>query len=198
MDHSGGALSMLEAMDVGWVSSSLPASHPVIEASREHRRCEAGQHWEWDGVRFDMLHPSPVSYETQARKPNTISCTLKVTLDVNSSMLLTGDIEAAQELELLGRAPEHLLSTVLLAPHHGSGTSSSPAFLEAVSPELALFQVGYRNRYQHPKREVFERYAELGIRRLRSDESGAVTLRFGRELEVIDFRKQRARYWHGR
>lgn len=198
MDHAGGALSMLEAMDVGWVSSSLPASHPLIEASREHRRCEAGQHWEWDGVRFDMLHPSPISYEAKARKPNTISCTLKVTLDVKSSLLLTGDIEAAQELELLGRAPEYLRSTVLLAPHHGSGTSSSLAFLDAVAPELALFQVGYRNRYQHPKREVFERYAELGIRRVRSDESGAVTLRFGRELEVIEFRNQSARYWHGR
>jgi competence protein ComEC len=79
----------------------------------------------------------------------------------------------------------------------GKPTSSTVRFLETVKPELALFQVGYRNRYPHPKPEVFERYRELGIERIRSDESGAVTLQFGATREVIEYRSQHARYWYG-
>jgi competence protein ComEC len=196
-DHSGGALSVFDAIKVGWVSSSLPAQHPIMQAIPDHRRCEAGQSWNWDGVQFDMLHPVAVSYESAKWKPNARSCTLKVTLG-ERSMLLPGDIEAVQETELLNRDPGRLRSTVLLAPHHGSGTSSSVPFLTAVNPQIALFQVGYRNRYHHPKPEIFERYAELGIRRLRSDDDGAVTLRFGTDLEIDAYRATHARYWYGR
>jgi competence protein ComEC len=122
---------------------------------------------------------------------------LKVTLG-NRSILLPGDIEAVQEAELIDKDVERLRSTVLLSPHHGSGTSSTMPFLQAVQPELALFQVGYRNRYHHPKAEVFERYGELGIKRLRSDESGAITLHFGANLDVAEYRIEHARYWYGR
>jgi competence protein ComEC len=118
------------------------------------------------------------------------------------SILLAGDIEAAQEAQLVDRAAGPLRAAlradVLLAPHHGSGTSSTPAFLLAVQPALALFQVGHRNRYRHPKPEVFERYRALGIRRLRTDASGAITLQFGPALQVSEFRQQHARYWYGR
>ncbi|MGK0668166.1 ComEC/Rec2 family competence protein, partial [Serratia marcescens] len=74
---------------------------------------------------------------------------MKVTLGAQS-MLLPGDIEAVQETELVESSAQQLRATVLLAPHHGSGTSSTAPFLEAVKPQLALFQVGYRNRYRHP------------------------------------------------
>ena len=94
--------------------------------------------------------------------------------------------------------PERLSATVLLAPHHGSGTSSTPAFLAAVSPELVLFQVGYRNRYKHPKAEVFERYHTLGIARLRTDESGALRIEINEDIHVSAFRTEQARYWQGR
>ncbi len=99
---------------------------------------------------------------------------------------------------MLERSAAQLRSTVLLAPHHGSGTSSTLEFLQAVQPQLALFQVGYRNRYRHPKPEVFERYRELGIKRLRSDESGAITLQFGETLDVVEYRFAHQRYWYGR
>ncbi|QYG02520.1 ComEC/Rec2 family competence protein [Massilia sp. NP310] len=82
--------------------------------------------------------------------------------------------------------------------YHGSGTSSTAAFLQAVGPSLGIFQVGHRNRYRHPKKAVYERYAEHGIRRLRTDERGAVTLRFGPQLQVETHRETHARYWHGR
>jgi competence protein ComEC len=195
IDHAGGALSVLDEIAVGEMSSSLPEQSAIVLAAPAHRRCEAGQSWTWDGVRFDMLHPSPESYATAKLKPNHRSCTLKVTLGKHSVML-AGDIEAAQERQLLEQQPEALQATVLLAPHHGSGTSSTPAFLRAVQPEIAIFQVGYRNRYRHPKAEVFERYQSLGIRRLRSDDSGAIRFVFGERMHVEEFRRTHARYWH--
>lgn len=196
-DHAGGALSVLENIRAGWLSSSLPLQHPIVAAARAHRRCEAGEEWQWDGVRFEMLHPAAGMYDSPLGKPNARSCTLRITAG-GRAILLAGDIEAGQEAELLAREAGRLRADVLLAPHHGSGTSSTPAFLRAVDPQVALFQVGYRNRYRHPKQEVFDRYGEMGIERLRSDRSGAVTLRFGPSLEVAEYRKERPRYWHGR
>jgi competence protein ComEC len=121
---------------------------------------------------------------------------LKITAG-SHSILLPGDIEAAQEAELVEHDRQQLRASILLAPHHGSGTSSTPAFLDAVKPDMALFQVGYRNRYRHPKPEVFERYGNLGIQRLRSDDAGAITLHFGAALDVGEYRTDHARYWYG-
>jgi competence protein ComEC len=196
-DHSGGALSLLDQIGIGWVSSSLPLSHPIVSAAHDHRRCIAGQAWEWDGVRFEILHPEAVSYDSDKWKPNARSCTLKIT-NGRHSLLLAGDIEAIQESELVYDKVERLPATVLLAPHHGSGTSSTLEFLEAVHPEIALFQVGYRNRYHHPKPEVFDRYGSLGIRRIRTDESGAIMLDFDDRMTVEEYRSTHARYWYGK
>ncbi|HEX2531249.1 MAG TPA: DNA internalization-related competence protein ComEC/Rec2 [Burkholderiaceae bacterium] len=195
-DHSGGALSIFDEIGIDWVASSLSPESAIVKAAPAHRRCRAGQSWSWDGIRFEMLHPGAASYESAKWKPNARSCTLKITVGAQS-ILLAGDIEAVQEKELLESDRDKLRSTVLLAPHHGSGTSSSKPFLEAVEPKFALFQVGYHNRYRHPKPEVFERYRSLGIERLRSDEAGAVTLRFGQGLRLETYRTEHARYWHG-
>ena len=92
--------------------------------------------------------------------------------------------------------PERLRADVLLVPHHGSGTSSTAAFLAAVRPAVGIFQVGHRNRYRHPKEEVYARYGELGVQRIRTDQSGAVTLGFGDILSITEYRKQRRRYWY--
>ncbi|HWT71208.1 MAG TPA: DNA internalization-related competence protein ComEC/Rec2 [Oxalicibacterium sp.] len=197
-DHSGGALSILTQIRTDWLSSSLPFDHPIVAAAgASHRRCLAGQHWEWDGAQFDMLHPGAASYDSSKWKPNARSCTLKITLG-RHAILLPGDIEALQEDELLSADAERLHADVLLAPHHGSGTSSTLPFLRAVDPRLALFQVGYRNRYRHPKQEVYARYGTLGITRLRTDVSGAVMLRFGPRIDAAEYRSQHARYWYGR
>jgi competence protein ComEC len=193
-DHSGGALSVLDELKVDWVTTSLEPDNPVVRASPWHRRCLAGQSWEWEGVRFEMLHPPAGLYADGIWKTNAHSCTLKVSYGAQS-LLLPGDIEAPQEALLLATMPEKLQSTVLLAPHHGSGTSSTPEFLDTVAPEVAIFQVGYRNRYRHPKPEVFERYAQRGIRRMRSDRDGAVLLRFDGELWAEAWRGLRKRYW---
>ncbi len=177
-DHSGGALSIFEEIPVDWVASSLAFDSAIVRAAPAHRRCVAGQSWNWDGVHFEMLQPAASSYQSAKYKPNAHSCTVKISVG-GQSILLAGDIEAVQEAELVGGIPEKLQSTVLLAPHHGSGTSSTLPFLQAVRPQIAIFQVGYRNRFHHPKPEVYERYGELGIARLRSDEGGAIDLHFG-------------------
>jgi competence protein ComEC len=198
-DHSGGALTVLDGIRVDWVLSSLWPSHPIALAARQHVRCTAGQGWNWDGVRFEMLHPLPSSYADTALKPNARGCTLKITAG-GKSMLLAADIEAAQEAALLRRDRERLRADVLLAPHHGSGTSSTPDFLRAVQPSVAVFQVGYRNRYHHPRQDVYERYGAQGIARLRTDDAGAVTLDFGtaQDIGVAAYRTVHRRYWNGR
>ena len=195
-DHAGGALAVMQAVKVGWVASSLWDTHPIVDAAAVHSRCVAGQRWNWDGVQFEMLQPTPASYDNPALKPNARGCTLHISAG-GHSMLLAADIEAAQEAQLVQGSADKLRADVLLAPHHGSGTSSTPAFLRAVRPALGVFQVGYRNRYRHPKAEVFERYREMGIGRMRTDESGAIIMRFGVRIEASAYRSEHARYWYG-
>jgi len=194
-DHSGGALSIMKEVSVGWVASSLTADNPIVRAAPTHHRCIAGQAWRWDGVQFDMMHPTAGSYDSQKWKSNDRSCAMKITAG-KKSILLTGDIGVVQEDELIGSQGEKLRSTVLLVPHHGGATSSSLAFLQAVKPEIAVFQAGYRNRYHHPRPDVFARYGNLGIKRLRSDESGSITMRMSDTRDVTEFRREQARYWH--
>jgi competence protein ComEC len=195
-DHSGGALSIFEEIPVDWVASSLAFDSAIVRAAPHHRRCVAGQQWLWDDVKFEMLQPAESSYQSTKYKPNAHSCTVKVTLGTQS-ILLPGDIEAVQETEMVEGIPEKLPSTVLLAPHHGSGTSSTLPFLRAVQPKLAIFQVGYRNRFHHPKPEVFDRYGDLGIARLRSDEAGAIKLQFDEGVSFSEYRLTQPRYWYG-
>jgi competence protein ComEC len=197
VDHTGGALALLEGVDAGWLASSLPIDHAIVRAARHHVCCAAGQHWEWDGIAFDMLHPVPASYADAHLKTNARSCTLRIS-NGRRTVLLAGDIEAPQEAALLDRARDGLRADVLLAPHHGSGTSSTLAFLQAVRPEVAIFQVGFRNRYHHPKAEVYERYGALGIQRLRTDEAGALMLGVGSSVGWHAYRDEHARYWYGR
>ena len=196
-DHSGGALAILQGLEVGWLLSSLWPNSPIVQAAPRHAFCMAGQRWSWDGVQFEMLHPSASSYADTTLKPNARGCTLKLTAG-GRSMLLAADIEAPQEAQLVESALS-LRADVLLAPHHGSGTSSTMAFLQAVQPKLALFQMGYRNRYHHPKAEIYARYGALGIERLRTDEAGAITLDFADGgIRVSRYRLDHARYWYGR
>jgi competence protein ComEC len=196
-DHSGGALAVLGEVKVGWVSSSLWENHPIVRAAPLHSRCTGGQVWTWDGVLFEMLQPTLASYDDAALKPNARGCTLRITAG-KQAILLAADIEAPQEAQLVLHTPGLLRANVLLAPHHGSGTSSTPAFLHAVDPSLALFQVGYRNRYHHPKPEVNERYAAFGIARLRTDETGAIELGSADGFMARPYRSEHARYWYGR
>ena len=194
-DHSGGAASLIQGMTINWSRSSLPDDHGLRRQMPSHSACRAGQSWNWDGVQFDMLHPD--AHYANADHPNARSCTLRIRYRQHA-VLLTGDIEAPQERALVARAADQLPASVLLAPHHGSGTSSTPEFLSAVSPQLALFQVGYRNRYHHPKADVLDRYLTQGITALRSDRDGAVQVIIGDDLTFTAYRCEHRRYWLAR
>jgi competence protein ComEC len=112
-------------------------------------------------------------------------------------VLLTGDIERATERELLRRAPALLAAEVLLAPHHGSGSSSAPEFVKQVAPRYAIFSAGYRNRFGHPRSSVLARYSEAGSDLLRTDSGGAIRMRLEPEGIRIEAHRERARrYWH--
>jgi competence protein ComEC len=195
VDHAGGALDVLQELPVAWVTSSLPAGHPIIAAAGRHMRCAAGQAGDWEGVRFEMLQPSADSYADSDLKPNARGCTLHIRA-AGGTLLLAADIEAAQEAQLVLHARAQLGADVLLAPHHGSGTSSTPEFLRAVHPRLAIFQVGYRNRYHHPKPEVYARYGQMGIERIRTDEAGAVLFDSATKFAPLRYRDEHLRYWY--
>lgn len=190
-DHAGGAQAVLAMQEQAQLLTSMP-SESILGLSRTPTRCEAGQHWVWDGVQFDILHPLAADYG-QERKPNALSCVLRIST-ATQSVLLVGDIEQAQETQLLARVPD-LKSTVLLVPHHGSKTSSSAAFLDAVQPRFALVQSGYRNRYGHPAGPVMDRYREHHITVRDSPHCGAMTWRSWRADEVLCVREAQKRYW---
>jgi competence protein ComEC len=194
-DHVGGAASLLAQLPVRALSSSLPEGHALLRSGVPHRRCLAGQAWDWDGVRFELLHPLPGDY-AQASRPNALSCVLRVQAADGRSLMLTGDIEAAQEAALLARAGPALRSQVLLVPHHGSRTSSTEAFIGAVAPGTALVQAGYRSRFGHPAPEVEARYRAMGVELLRSDRCGAWVWDAAGASHCL--RQSASRYWHHR
>ena len=188
-DHIGGAESVLAAIPVGHISSSVPDKL----APRAVNPCWRGQRWEWDGVEFTMLHPA----EDLTYRRNNASCVLKVTAGEHT-LLLTGDIEKAAERRLL-REPGDLQADILVAPHHGSNTSSTTPFIQAVAPEYVLFPVGYRNRFRFPRQAVVQRYREQGVTMLDTATAGAISFQLGQgSLQPGRFRLKARRYWHDR
>ncbi|WP_371325057.1 DNA internalization-related competence protein ComEC/Rec2 [Dechloromonas sp. ZY10] len=190
-DHAGGTASLLAALPVEEVSSSF--------ASTPSELCRGGERWQWDGVDFAFLHPPPEAYTVDRAKPvksNHLSCVLRITAG-GHHLLLTGDIEAVDEARLLAVVPHELLADVLLVPHHGSKTSSSPEFIAAVAPLHAVFTVGYRNRFGHPRPEILARYTAHGTQTWRSDRDGMVSIELGPSgARLSAWREQRQAYWH--
>jgi competence protein ComEC len=194
-DHSGGANAIFESVPVDWVATSLPADAPAVALASHRMRCFAGQRWEWDGVRFSMLYPRWQVYNLQGVSENAHSCVLRID-SAYGSLLLPADIEQGSEDELIAADAQRLPAQVLLAPHHGSSTSSSAAFLDTVSPRMIVIGVGYRNRFGHPKPDVMERYAARNIRVLRTDFDGEVAMRFGADgIAAEGYRAHYRRYW---
>jgi competence protein ComEC len=198
LDHSGGALAVLQAMPVQWLSSSLSELHPVNEAAAHRRRCGAGERWEWDGVAFEMLHPDAESYNEFDLKDNDRGCVLRI-VSPYGAVLLPADIERRSEIRLLRNSSGRLSADVLIAPHHGSRTSSTPEFVRAVAPRLVVFAVGYRNRFGHPHPAVVRRYREQGSELVRTDLAGAVLVKMSSSgIETSGWRQLERRYWQGR
>ncbi len=200
-DHTGGVKAVLAMQPQARVITSVmrPADIATLGLPETVEPCYAGQSWTWDSVRFDVLHPAKSDLVSeQIRKPNAISCVLKITnnnVNASKSALLTADIEAPQEQSLIGLQADLLPSTVLLVPHHGSKTSSTEAFLDAVKPTIAIVQAGYRNRFSHPRPEVMVRYEERKIKTYLSPSCGAATWKSDSPDVVTCQRELSRRYW---
>jgi competence protein ComEC len=192
-DHAGGAGSVLAAVPVGWLASSLPAYHTLHAFAARSMPCVAGMRWEWDGVRFELMHPD-AGHEALRIKANDRSCVLRIEAG-DMRVLIAGDVEARSERAMLRRG-EALQAEILIAPHHGSTTSSTPEFVAAVAPEITVFSAGYRNRFGHPRTEIVERYTAAGSRILRSDRDGALSFDIDDAgVRVLSERQRRRRYW---
>ncbi|TAM98736.1 MAG: DNA internalization-related competence protein ComEC/Rec2 [Rhodanobacteraceae bacterium] len=188
-DHSGGAVSVLAAYPDTPVWGGEPARGSVAM-----RQCHAGQRWQWDGVDFRVLNPTvPVPASS---RDNDAGCVLLVT-GTAGRLLLPADTSSRLEPAIAAAVPQGP-PLVLVAPHHGSKTSSSEAYLEALQPRFAIATTGYLNGYHHPAPEIAARYAALGIPLLNTPETGAVSIAFPARAapSVVSGERQRQiRYW---
>jgi competence protein ComEC len=182
-DHSGGARAIQRGMPVKRVVSgeaaALPGMHQV-------EACEVGRRWQWDGVRFTTWRWAG------AMNGNQTSCVLLVEA-AGERLLLTGDIDSSAERALLDSGLD-VRADWLLAPHHGSRSSSSQLFLEAVAPQAVLISRGQHNAFGHPHASVVARYEAQSARLYDTVEHGAVRIRLGASARGQGLREQ-ARFW---
>ncbi len=201
-DHSGGVASIMAKLPVAWTASSYPLPKQIVSAPSQltgskQLTCYAGQKWIWDSVHFEVLYPSALSYQQASIKDNNRSCVLKVTSRYGT-ILLTGDIEAEAEALLMQTKKYQLKSDVMIAPHHGSKTSSTEPFVKSVAAKHIVFTVGYLNRFKHPRPVIMSRYLERSAQLYRSDNHGAILIDFiqNHAIKPKSWRLARARYWH--
>jgi competence protein ComEC len=192
-DHAGGAESAVRALrPMRWWESAFVTTSPgyraALEAVRQvgtaWARVAPGTTWDLDGVAFTVLAPDS-AWTAQQHDANETSVVLRVAYGAHR-MLLTGDAELEEEQWLLAHYPaEALRADVLKVGHHGSRTSSSPAFLDAVRPRVGIASLATGNRYGHPSVETLVSFLERGTPFFRTDLEGTVVVRTdGRRLEV--------------
>lgn len=185
-DHEGGFKAV---RDNHKIESTMSSSH--TKAQQFDILCRNGMRWDYDGVRFEILHP-----ENLLKKKNNQSCVLKVSTH-NQSLLIPGDIEAVVENELVKSYADKLKADILLVPHHGSKTSSSESFIQSVMPKVAIITVGFNNRYQLPKQEVVERYKAYKIEVLNTYQTGAIQLLFNdKPISISKWRVLHQSLWN--
>ncbi|MFZ2404096.1 MAG: DNA internalization-related competence protein ComEC/Rec2, partial [Methylobacter sp.] len=188
-DHIGGAASLMRGIATEQVLTSVPQQLngyvPI--------HCAAGQSWLWDEVKFTMLAPQQAFVSD-----NDNSCVLKIE-SKHGAVLLTGDIEAAAESWLVETYGEGLKADVLVSPHHGSKTSSTAGFLQAIQPEYVLIPAGYKNQFGHPHKDVLVRYRQVDAQWLNSAHSGAITVNVENNTWVVQgMRQTESKYWNFR
>ncbi len=188
-DHAGGAEVLMRHIS----PQRLLGGEPLTVSGRSFEPCVKGQSWIWDDVRFEILYPESETIY----KGNNASCVLRIS-NQKHSLLLTADIEKAAE-RIVSHHPS-LPSDVLLIPHHGSRTSSTPEFISAVSPLLAIVTSGYRNRFGLPRADIVDRYYARGIQVLDTAKAGALIFDFppDQNFDLQSYRMHEQRYWRNR
>ncbi len=188
-DHSGGADELLDALTVEelMLSSPLPQrpEHP-------YRQCVAGDSWNWDGVSFEVLHPSRNSTGSE----NNRSCVLLVSSADDTATLLPGDIESPAERQLLANQALRKVS-ILMSPHHGSASSSTNALLHVLKPDYVVHSAGYKNRFDFPRTEVVERYQVINAKQYTTASTGALEFTVtDAGVQISGYRNLARRWWH--
>jgi competence protein ComEC len=189
-DHIGGLAGVLEAFP-----DTKLLTTPTVIASLEGaaQNCKSVQPWQWDGVLFEFL-----SVNDSALSSNNQSCVLRVSTS-SASVLLPGDIERDAELLLATQFTKELASDLLIAPHHGSKSSSSYPFLKLVQPQMAIVSAGYNNRFGHPSQAITQRYDTLGIDYWVTHEEGMISVFYpwaaSAAIAPRSYRKSVPRYW---
>ena len=209
-DHVGGAATLLQEIRFDFMMGSLPDHNPLLANLSTQKvpsiPCRYGQDWVWDDVEFYIWHPhkDTLFTDTQSGKPNEMSCVLEIR-NKTSSLWLTGDVEKRGEADIIARLNQKNLlaiqdkELILMAPHHGSKTSSSMEFLKKLAPDQAFAQNGYGNRYGHPHSSVTARYESLGIPFYQTPATGMQTWKFTSARDVKEPAFQRdlmRRIWH--
>jgi competence protein ComEC len=188
-DHAGGLAAVRAAFP------GTPVFAPEGWALPGMAACRRGQRWRWDGIAIDVLHPPP--HFPYLR--NDSSCVLRVAAG-RTAALLPGDIGALVERRLVREHAGRLHADLLLVPHHGSRTSSDPAFVKAVAPRLAVFATGADNRFGLPRAAVVQRYRAVGARVLGSAGNGAIRIELRPDGAIVTERRRqdRPRWWRER
>lgn len=189
LDHAGGVTALLAGIDV----RESRAGEALADTSHHHELCSAGEAWRTDGIDFRFLHPQ----NDAARDGNNSSCVLQVSAGQHRT-LLSGDIERSAEDKLL-RSGNLQTVDVVIVPHHGSRTSSSPAFVRALQPSLAIVSAGHGNRWGFPKADVVARWQGEGAAVHTTATAGALRVRLCAEGGVVSLRQNRVlrhRIWH--
>jgi competence protein ComEC len=203
-DHIGGLGYLLKHFPIQRAMGSIAPDHQVQQIFKKNKvlleKCQLGQSWSWDGIDFYVWHPQLQADEKaqyKSTKPNDMSCVIEARLK-HHSIWLTGDVEKNAERLMIERLMEDHTelkaiqnrNVILMAPHHGSKTSSTPMLLEYLNPESAFSQTGYKNRYQHPHPDVVGRYQNQGIDLQDTVQTGAQIWRTqGSEITLRQYRK---------
>lgn len=185
-DHSGGLAHLQQHYPASWLISSSrlqPNSQPCLQ----------GHNWQWQNLHFEILWPRQLANWAGNRD----SCVVKIS-DGQFSLLLTGDLEQQQELALVEQYRSELSATFLQAPHHGSRTSSSTAFLHAVQPQLLLNSVARYNPWHLPSNEILARYQRLALNYQSTRTSGQLSVQVTRQgWQLSRYRQEiRSRWYH--
>ena len=190
-DHAGSLQPLIKAIPYGDIVSGASSLPPTARI----KACGDGDSWQWDGVMFTSWQLPPGFQQSE----NDRSCILSIS-NGRYSVLLPGDISRRGETALLARQAnsKNIKANILVAPHHGSQSSSSPAFIAAVSPDYVIYTAGYLNRYNHPHPKVVQRYSQLKAQQVNTAQVGAVEFMVptaGPLPPPLLFRQQYRRYW---
>ncbi len=185
-DHIGGAKHLINNFTINTILTSQPKHLPGS------RVCHSGQSWRLDGVTFEILSPESQAIDSD----NNLSCVLKV-MSGEHRILLTGDIEKSIEAKLVRSSAKQLPATILIAPHHGSNSSSTNQFIQQVNAKWVLFATGYLNQYHFPHKKVIQRYQKTDAKLLNTAEHGAILMKLKQHktIEIITWRQSAQRIW---